>query len=116
MVLLANRVSAKLPLENSTSTSSADENFLMRSKMSEACSFVSMLLNYSLCLRDSVVNSSLLVCRSHLDPSKSRRRCSVPGSHHLLWLTLAAIRRAPQSPFVAGTDCVERIPEFCRNP
>src|ERR1043165_8673640 len=42
MVLLAKRVSAKRPPEKRTSTSSAEEIFLMRSKMSPACSFVSI--------------------------------------------------------------------------
>ena len=36
-------------------------------------------------------------------------------AHYLLWLALATIRRAPESPLVAGADGVERIPKLSRD-
>jgi len=50
-VLLAKRVRANRPPEKSTSVSSAEDNRLMRSKMSLACSLVNMgWFSSSLCL------------------------------------------------------------------
>src|SRR5215831_10688158 len=51
----------------------------------------------------------------HLDRTKARRRCSVSGSHHLLRLPLAAVRRAPQGPFIARADGIHGIPEVRRD-
>ena len=34
------------------------------------------------------------------------------GPHHLLRLALAAVRRSPQRPFIAGANRVHRIPEL----
>src|SRR5580700_2987857 len=52
---------------------------------------------------------------SHLDPTKPRRRRTVPRAHHLLRLALAAIRSAPKRPFISRADGVQRIPELGRN-
>src|SRR5437899_2603003 len=69
----------------------------------------------SLSLCDS--SSSIpLESAAHLNPPKSCRRGSMPRSHPLLRLSLAAIRRAPQRPLVARAKRVQRIPELRRNP
>ena len=36
----------------------------------------------------------------------------MPCAHYLLRLALAAIRRAPESPLIAGADRIQRIPEL----
>ena len=39
----------------------------------------------------------------------------MPGSHHLLWLSFAAIRSAPERPLIFGTNRLQGIPELRRN-
>src|SRR5947209_18606423 len=39
----------------------------------------------------------------------------MPGSHHLLWLSFAAIRSAPERPLIFGTNRRQGIPELWRN-
>src|ERR1700678_90552 len=51
----------------------------------------------------------------HLNPTKPRWRRPMPGPHHLLRLSLSAIRRAPQRPLIARADRIQRIPELSRN-
>src|ERR1700733_3165927 len=113
MMLLAKRVSAKRPPEKSTSTSSAVEILLMRSKMSPAWPRVS--IQY-LAFSASGLSSASLERAPHFDPAKTRRRRSVSSAHHLLGLSLAAIRGAPQRPLVARADRVQRIPELGCDP
>src|SRR5262250_3906544 len=57
---------------------------------------------------------SSLVRTSHLHSPKPRRRRAMAGSHDLLGLSLAAIRRAPKGPFIAGTNRVHGVPEARR--
>src|SRR5712692_999115 len=57
-----------------------------------------------------------LVSRPYLDVPKSCRRRSMPRSHDLLRLSLAAVRRSPQHPLVSRADRVHRIPKLCREP
>src|SRR5579872_867567 len=116
MVLLAKRVSAKRPPAKRTSTSSAEEIFLMRSKMSPACSFVSIqTLPFSLplWLRGELAS---LESTPDLNPPKTGRRRTVAGAHHLLGLSLPAVGSSPESPLVVRTDRIQRIPEFRRDP
>src|ERR1700722_10105941 len=112
MMLLAKRVSANLPPENRTSTSSALESFLMRSKISAAWSLVSIqLLSAFLCASVSLClcgELAAFVSAPDFDAPKPRWRRSMTCAHHLLRLALAAIRRAPECPLVAGADCVQR--------
>src|SRR5215469_4507700 len=49
----------------------------------------------------------------HSDLPKPRRGGAVPCAHHLLGLSLTAVRRAPERPLVARADGIHRIPEFC---
>src|ERR1700683_290792 len=55
------------------------------------------------------------VSASNFDSAKPRWRRAVAGAHHLLRLALAAIRSAPERPLLAGTNCVQRIPELGRD-
>src|SRR5579864_8883222 len=113
MMLFAKRVSANVPPENRTSTSSADDSFRIRSKTSPACSLVSITIRYlplaSLSLCGELTS---FVSAPHLDPAKPCRRRSMSRTHHLLRLAFTAVRRSPQRPFIARTDCIQRIPEL----
>src|SRR5260370_33885883 len=55
------------------------------------------------------------ISASHFDSAKPRRRGAMARAHHLLGLSFAAIRGAPERPLIAGTDRIERIPELRRD-
>src|SRR5271163_2619022 len=108
MVLLAKRVRAKRELVKLASTSSADAKRQMRSKMSAACSLV------SISLRSPSLGGELasFVGRPHTNIPKPRRARAMSGAHDLLRLSFAAIRSSPQSPFIARADRIHRIPKL----
>src|SRR5450432_17895 len=110
MMLLAKRVSALFPPLKSTSTSPAVECFLMRSKMAEAWSLVSM--HRFLLRRISVTKLVPLVCAAYLDIPEARWGRAVAGAHYLLGLAFPTIGRAPKRPLVARANGVKRVPEF----
>src|SRR3954453_1264444 len=113
MELFAKRVRANRPPEKSTSISSEDESFLMRSKMSPACSVVS-IQPYLSVLRSRTRTSLIpFECATHLDPAKARWRRPMTRSHYLLWLPFAAIRCTPQRPLISRADRIQCIPELC---
>src|SRR6202522_606613 len=87
----------------------------MRSKMSAARSCVSisfLVFSVSPCLRGELTS---FIRAPHFDLAKPRRRSPMPRSHHLLRLSLAAIRRTPQRPLVTRADRLQRVPEFRRD-
>src|SRR6266498_2703717 len=58
---------------------------------------------------------STLIRTPHLHSSKPRRGRAVSCPHHLLWLSLTAVRSPPEDPLIARADRVHGIPELCRN-
>src|ERR1700678_257175 len=118
MVLLAKRVRANRELVKMASTSSADEKRRMRSKIPAACSRVSnFLLSLYLCLwGTNFAELAYFVCRAHPNISKPRRTRAMPRAYYLLWLPLAAVWSAPQSPLLARANRVHRIPKLRRDP
>src|ERR1700680_4415053 len=62
------------------------------------------------------INLISFKCRSDLYVPEPRRCSPVSRAHHLLRLTFATVRRAPESPLVTRTDSVKRIPKFRRDP
>src|SRR2546423_1499775 len=85
MVLLANRVSAKRPPEKSTSTASADENSFTRSKMSPACSLVSIRLHQDAAVGrgNQLFQAQRLLTRQQADVRHADHRQPIPpfGAH-----------------------------------
>src|ERR1700690_3359004 len=110
MVLLAKRVKAKREPVKMHSTSSADENPQMRSKMSAAFFLVSM---FQFCVSSD--GSTSLIRRAHADVAKACRACAVSGADDLLRLSFAAVRSAPERPLIARTNRIHRIPELGRD-
>src|SRR5690242_17798445 len=54
-----------------------------------------------------------LIRAPHFHVSEPGRRRPVPRAHGLHGLALAAVRRSPQRPLVAGADGIHGIPELC---
>src|SRR5579883_3031599 len=50
------------------------------------------------------------------DPAKPRGACAMPGAHHLLGLSLAAVGDAPQRPVLGAGDRGAGVPELRRDP
>src|SRR5450755_2413463 len=100
MVLLAKRVSASPPLPAKTSTSATP------SARAAACTR-SKTRSHS---TTSGVSSAMAGPDLHV--RKARRAGSMPGSHHLLGLTFAAVRYAPQDPMFAIGDGRTGVPEL----
>src|ERR1035441_4195275 len=53
-----------------------------------------------------------LIRSAYHDIAKPRGRSAMAGAHHLLRLSLAAVRSAPQRAFLARADGVHRVPEL----
>src|SRR2546430_2714979 len=99
MVLLANRVSAPVaaPMLASTSvTPSARAASATAEKISSHCERL----------------STSGIGAPDLDVAEARWRGAVPGPHHLLRLSLAAIRCAPYRPVFRSRDGRAGIPEL----
>src|SRR5271156_1741842 len=104
MVLLANRVRAPecAPKSASTSETPKDAAACCTAPNSSRYSFKSPLC-------------SAPIRGSHFDVVEARGACAVAGADHLLGLSLAAIRNAPQHPVLAIRDGGAGIPKLGRD-
>src|ERR1700691_5108102 len=104
MVLLAKRVRAAQCAPKSTSTSETPKDTAARSTAAKSS-------RHSLC--DNIAPSeSGAICGSHFDVVEARGAVAVAGADHLLGLSLAAIRNAPQHPMIAIRDGRAGIPKL----
>src|ERR1700689_697368 len=97
MLLLAKRVRAAQCAPKSASTSEMPSD-------AAACCTASKSSRHSL--------KSTGIRGSHFDVVEARGACAVTGADHLLGLSFAAIRNAPQHPMVAIRDGGAGIPKL----
>src|SRR6266478_9189781 len=72
--------------------------------------------SFRLCAFQICLQSIAFVGRAYPDIPKPSRRRAVSGAHHLLGLTLPAVRSTPKGPCIARADCIHGIPELRGDP
>src|SRR5450755_3876619 len=105
MVLLAKRVRAPKCAPKSASTSATPNDLAV-------CRTPANSSRHSLCDINSEPYDSAGICGSHFNVVEARRACAMAGADHLLGLSLAAIRNAPQHPMIAIGDGGASVPKL----
>src|SRR6185503_4703629 len=110
---VANRVRASVPWRTVTSTSASRARAWTRSTVCSA-SASARADSSSGAATTSMERSVVVIALAphpDADPTEARRHGGVAGVADLLRLALATVRRAPERPFVAVPEHVERAPE-----